>query len=298
MSQHEAPLSRDQAEQLLADPWTAASNWDVLPVGESVPARAIKALAPGLEVALAADTPTPAPAPTLAELGELSSSSYDLSVNQAGQLGIPVIGSVSGGASRRVVVLEWSRFKEFPEADGGIARYGFTVRFCLTVNKWNADLKVSLPFLSAQAELGNIQATWKMEVRGLAGPKINAAVILPQPLSVETFVIARQSLETIVAAINDPTTSYIPGLMISRTPPDTGEQKLRKSAVEAYALYAIYKGRPELRAESDLPSKQPGDEDILRGVYEQLGVETTGETPAQSIRETAKRILNGLSVGT
>ena len=44
------------------------------------------------------------------ELAELVSYTYDLTVRRAAELNIPVIGSVSGGFERRVVVYEWTRY--------------------------------------------------------------------------------------------------------------------------------------------------------------------------------------------
>lgn len=75
------------------------------------------------------------------ELGELTSLTYDLTVRRAGELNIPVAGTVSGGFDRRVLVWEWTRFKELHGSDGIRCRYGYTVRFCLTVSKWEAQAK-------------------------------------------------------------------------------------------------------------------------------------------------------------
>jgi hypothetical protein len=143
---------------------------------------------------------------TLGGLGELISYSYDLSVKQAGDLNIPVVGDVSGGFDRRVVVLEWTRYKTLFDADSVEYRYGYVIRFCLTVSKWEAQTQVRLPFLAAQAELGNIQASWLMQIRGLTGEKIDGVVLPPQELHVSTFAIAKQSLEAANGAVKDPTT--------------------------------------------------------------------------------------------
>jgi hypothetical protein len=156
---------------------------------------------------------------TTDDLEELVSYTYDLTVRRAGEFNIPVVGSVSGGFDRRVVVYEWTRYKEVDGAQEIKCRYGYAIRFCLTVSKWDVQAKLSLPFLSAQAELGNLQASWLMQVRGLVGPKIDAAVLPPQELKVETFVIARQSLEAVIAAIADPSTRFRPGVMLTRIDP-------------------------------------------------------------------------------
>lgn len=279
------PLNEFQVRQLFQEPWSARHELEFMPTGEERDGAQ--------DGARAGDIPQ-----SPAELGELTSSSYDLSVTRAGELNIPVVGSVGGGTSRRVVVLEWTRFKRLTEADGTELRYGFAIRFCLTVNKWSADLKLSLPFLSAQAELGNIQAAWTMEVRGLTGTKVNAAVLPPQPLSVETFVTARQSLEGIVAAINDPSTTFVPGILLSKTNPLGRDSRLRKSAIEAYALYSVFKGRNADRAVSGLTLKAPEEADSIRAVYESLDAPAGAEVPPESSRATARLILNGIKADT
>lgn len=275
-------LTEAEMKQILELPWPETSSLEGLPLGDPTEDRVDDAPIVG-------DIPQ-----TPAELGELTSSAYDLSVTRAGELNIPVVGSIGGGTSRRVVILEWTRFKRLPQPDGSELRYGFAIRFCLTVNKWNADLKISLPFLSAQAELGNIQAAWTMEVRGLVGAKIDATVLPPQPLSVETFVTARQSMEGIVGAISDPTTRFVPGILLSKTNPLGRDAQLRKSAVEAYALYCISRGRASARAESDLPMKSPDEGDLIRSVYDLLEVPNGAEAPSQAARDAARLILSGI----
>ena len=110
------------------------------------------------------------------ELNQLFSRTYDLTVTRAAELSVPVVGSVSGGMNRRVVVLEWTSFKVVREADGTETHWGYSVRLCVTVNKWEANMKVSLPFLAASAEVGEVQASWVLQVIALAGPKLNAAL--------------------------------------------------------------------------------------------------------------------------
>lgn len=176
---------------------------------------------------------------TANQLEELISHTYDLSFTRAGKLNIPVVGSVSGGYNRRVVIYEWTRFKALHDANGVEYRYGYVVRFCLTVSKWDAKTQINLPFLSAQAQLGNIQASWRMQIRGLVGPQIDAAVLPPQELKVETFVIAKQSLEAVITAINDPTTQFVPGVLLATIDPTSADVEYWLSAVRAYATYTL-----------------------------------------------------------
>lgn len=136
---------------------------------------------------------------SLTDLGRIEVQSYDLSITAAANLSIPVIGSAGGSANRRVVVLEQSAYREVPE-NGAVLQYGNAVRFCVTVTKWDANLKLTLPFLAASAEVGSIAAHWTLQILGLAGPKIAEAILPPAELNVEKFVLAKQSLECTSAA--------------------------------------------------------------------------------------------------
>jgi len=230
------------------------------------------------------------------QLGELVSYTYDLTVRRAGELSIPVVGSVTGGFDRRVVVYEWTRYKSVDGAAGLKCHYGYVIRFCLTVSKWDVQAKVSLPYLSAQAELGNLQASWLMQVRGLVGPKIDAVVLPPQELKVETFVIARQSLEKVIAAIGDPTTQFRAGIMLARIDPDTPAVDYWRSAVKAFAVESVRRGRTRSDAEARLGSADPTDHDTISEAYAFLGITNPTERPGTAAREQADRILRGLRV--
>ena len=230
------------------------------------------------------------------ELGELISYSYDLSVRKAAALNIPVVGTVSGGLNRRVIVLEWTRFKSLFDDARIEYRYGYVIRFCLTVNKWDMQSQLRLPFLTAQAEIGNIQASWLMQIRGLTGPKIDAAVLPPQELKVETFVIAKQSLEKIITAANDADTTFIPGILLSKINPSTPENEYWLSAVRAFALFNIRSGKSRSAVIAKLGNNDPGVVDEIEEVYINLGLEDPIQIPSANIREKAKSILHGIRV--
>lgn len=233
---------------------------------------------------------------TIDELGELVSYTYDLTVRRAGELSIPVVGSLAGGFDRRVVVYEWTRYKEISGAGGIRCLYGYVIRFCLTVSKWDAQVKVSLPFLSAQAELGNLQATWLMQVRGLVGPKIDAVVLPPQELKVETFVIARQSLEQVIAAVADPTTQFRSGILVARISPLSPEAGYWRAAVQAFAIDSVRRGRARSDAQSRLGSSDSADWDTITEAYTYLGVADPNANPGSPAREQAERLLRGVRV--
>lgn len=232
---------------------------------------------------------------TMEELGELLSFTYDMTVTQAMQLNIPVVGSVSGGNNRRVIIFEWTRYKALFGTNGIECRYGYVIRFCLTVNKWDAEGKLNLPFLTAQAELGNIQASWMMQVRGLTGSKLDAVILPPQDLKVETFIIAKQSLEAAIKAIADPTTRFVPGIVVGKVDPNSKESLYKISAVRAFALSSLRRGRTGADTQGRLGSTDTAAIDAINEAYTYCGVSNMVEKPNNAARETAGRLLGGIS---
>jgi hypothetical protein len=233
---------------------------------------------------------------TRAELGELISFSWDMTVRRALELNIPVAGSVSGGYDRRVVIWEWTQYKTLEGNGEAECRYGYVIRFCVTVSKWDAQAKVSLPFLSAQAELGNIQASWMMQVRGVTGPKLNSQILPPQELKVETFVIARQSIEAVIKAVDDPTTLFVPGILVARIDPALPESLYWTAAVQAFAVDCVRRGRSRVEAQTRLGSADPADVDVLTEIYGYFGITDPKQAPGSGPREAAERILRGIRV--
>jgi hypothetical protein len=233
---------------------------------------------------------------SLSDLGELLSYTYDMTVRRAGELNIPVVGGVSGGFDRRVVVYEWTRYKELSGTNGIKCRYGYVIRFCLTVSHWDVKAKVSLPFLSAQAELGNIQASWLMQVRGLSGPKIDAQILPPQELKVETFVIARRSLADVIGAVSDQSTKFHPGIVTARVDPNSPEVAYWQAVVRAFAVDSVRRGRKRADAQARLGSTDAGDADVIGEVYEFFGVPDPTAEPGAGARENALRLLRGVRV--
>ena len=231
---------------------------------------------------------------TTAELDELTSFTYDLSASRAGELNIPVAGSVGGSFNRRVVVYEWTRFKRLEDSEGVEHRYGYVIRFCLTVNKWDAQGKLTLPFLSAQAEIGNIQASWLMQVRGLVGPMIDAVVLPPRELDVETFVIAKQSLDSVITAINDPSTSFSPGVLLATVDPSAPETDYRQAAIKAFATFNLSRGRSLDRTLARLGSTDPVANDEIADVFAFFGISAPNEAPSNEARQRARLLLGGI----
>lgn len=155
---------------------------------------------------------------------------------------------------------------------------------------------MSLPFLSAQAELGNVQASWLMQVRGLVGPKIDSVVLPPQELKVETFVLARQSMEAVISAISDPSTRFSPGILLARVDPSSAPVLYWRSAVVAFSVDQVRRGRSRQQAIARLGPAEQTELDLVSEVYEYFGLTDPSAQPKSGARDQAQAILRGIRV--
>jgi hypothetical protein len=233
---------------------------------------------------------------TIEDLGELVAYTYDLSVTRAGELNIPVVGDISGGFDRRVVILEWTRYKELIDQEQIKYRYGYVIRFCLTVNQWKLQSQIRLPILAAKAELGEIKASWLMQIRGLKGKIIDEAILLPQELNVSTFVLAKQSLEKAIEAVHDPSTKFEPGILLATIDPTTPDTEYWLGAVKAYALSYIKRGKTQLEAIAKLGTPEPDVIDTIAETYIYLGVTDPASKPSDMAQKNAGKILRDFKV--
>lgn len=179
---------------------------------------------------------------SLDDLEQTVSRAYDMTLSKAVTMGIPVAGSMRGGDSRRVIVLERASFSVVERPDGVSEQWGYAIRFCATVNRRDADLRLSLPFLAASAELGHIEAQWMLHVIGLAGTEIDAASITPTDLDVETFVLAKQGLERLITAVRSEGTRFHAKRLARLTVQNNALSTYRTQVASAIAIGAIARG--------------------------------------------------------
>jgi hypothetical protein len=239
----------------------------------------------------ASDIPT-----SLDELFVQISHTYDLSLTAAAEASIPVVGSVSGGASRRVVVLERLVYKPVQEALG-TTFYGYAIRLGVTVNKLEASTKITLPFLAASAEVGAIEAKWALQVVGLAGDKIDSGAIPPTELNVETFVLAKQSLTALIGAVRDSTTRFTAQKVGTSRTADELDREYRTGIARAYALGRLERGRKLRDAVADLPFGKTELRDYITDFYRDFaGISDPQQEPPSAVRTRAQALLGGVKV--
>lgn len=221
---------------------------------------------------------------------------YNLSVTQAGKLKIPVVGSISGGYNRRVVVFERAAYKPIIDADLGELRYGYSIRLAITVSEWKVNGKINLPFLAASAELGQIEAAWRLQVVGLAGPLIDEYIPEPSELDVETFFIAKQSLKNLVTAINDPNTTFTAQLLAIYRPEDSQDHSYRLAAAQSYALGGLERRWTLQEALDRLNSNVVEVNDMIRDTYIAFDVPEFNAKPSKEVSSKARNLLGRVAV--
>jgi hypothetical protein len=85
----------------------------------------------------------------------------------AGELQVPGVGIEAGGDTSTFTFVQ-DTFRAVERRRAAITEFwGAAVRIAVTVNSWDAKLKLSLPLLAAKAEAGEVRAGYRFELIGL-----------------------------------------------------------------------------------------------------------------------------------
>ncbi len=196
--------------------------------------------------------------------------------------------------NRRVVVLERTAYKPIVAPDGVEYDYGYAIRLCVTVDRWDARMKATLPFLAASAEIGQIQASWTMQVLGLAGSEISSAQVPPTELSVESFVLAKQSLAKLITAVNDPGTRFMASLLATIKPADKLDEELRMGAARAFALSRIARRLSLEDTLNRIGSSDAAVNGAIQDVYARLVGGGPADRPSDGASAKCRQLLGGI----
>ncbi|HLO97700.1 MAG TPA: hypothetical protein VK171_03805 [Fimbriimonas sp.] len=245
-------------------------------------------------LAMATDDEIPT---SLDQLTISQSHVYELTYSAATQANIPVGGSVSGGASRRVIVMERYAAKALSRPDGE-ALLGYAVRLAISVSKRDASMKLSLPFLAASAEVGLIEAQWSLNVLGLIGQPIDAAILPPKELSVDTFVLAQQSLGNLITAVHNPQTRFTAEQILVRKTATQTELTQQRSIGFTYGLATIERRWELQRAMNELGAERDSVKEALVEVYASIGgLSDPLQKPSEEAQRTARKMLGEVNAG-
>lgn len=199
---------------------------------------------------------------TIDELPFQNSFSYDVSIETALKLNIPVM-EKSGSASSRILVLERMAYTRLPietndpKMKGAIGRYGYVLRMIVSVKRAAVNVKMSIATVAAHAQINALEASWQLQVIGVAGEKIDKLILSPSELDAKTLVVAQQSLEKLTEAVR--TATFLPqeiGLELPRTDTDFDASvgavfaiaRAHKGVVRKEALKEVDKAPDEFKA--------------------------------------------------
>lgn len=94
-------------------------------------------------------------------------------------------------------------------------------------------------------------------------------------------------MKAAIKAVSDPTTRFVPGIVVGKVDANSKESFYKLSAVRAFALSSLKRGRT---GASDTAAI-----DAITEAYTYCGVSSPAEKPNNAARETAGRLLGGIS---
>lgn len=251
-----------------------------------------EAVAPAADGPLAGLVPPPdcAQIPTAAELNEIEKSHYESDATFAGTLAQGLF-SASASGRRIVVVEDYYRGKYCTAPTGVRLLYGVGVRLRIGVSNIKGDVKLTLPFIAASAEVGAATAQYHLSVKGYTGTDISDLIPQPGDFNVESYVGLIEKIGKIQQLITkeiDKVTPVRLGIELAIDP----EAVLRSGVGTAWALSQISDGRSladALKAYSWTPEASAA----ISAVYANLQVDDAERPHGDAVR-TAQRLLGKL----
>jgi hypothetical protein len=234
---------------------------------------------------------------SLQDLENFKSFTSILSIDTALKLDIP-FGAKDSKFSRRVFIQDTLMYKDITDGEQKV-RYGVGVRWIVNTLKLDAKANISsLPFITASAEFGFVQATASFDVLGLKSAEIAKAIPTPTKLDIETYVEMAEALKTIKGLIYDAKTEVNPQLIaVLGRERDRMEDDYRDALATGWALNRIKDGKRLQDIIHDKEMQAPMFMDVVKSVY----LDITGTTalhakPEDDARTRAKKLLDGLVV--
>jgi hypothetical protein len=180
--------------------------------------------------------------PTATELDELDKRRFESDASFAGSLSQGLF-SGSGGGRRLVVVEDFYRGKYCTAPSGERLLYGAAVRLRVGISEIKAEMKLTLPFIAASAEVGSARAFYHLSVKGYTGP--NIAELIPEPgdFNVETYVGLMDKITKIQKLLTSDTANIKPVRLAIDVPDTDAAFVLRSSVGTTWALSQIADGK-------------------------------------------------------
>jgi len=112
-----------------------------------------------------------------------------------------------------VIVQEFSMYRVL-EKD---LREGVAIRLVITVNeKARKIATMSIPNIAAKSENRRLNATIHLEIKGISGPKISAAIPMPTELNFSTLMQMYKAMDEIKSFMWDPDVELVPQIIAQK----------------------------------------------------------------------------------
>ena len=108
----------------------------------------------------------------------------------------------------------------------------------------------------------------------------------------------RRGVRATTIACSDPSTKFVPGIVLSKIDPVEPEALCWLSAVRAYAAASLARGRTRAEAVGRLGAKDPAADDIITETYELFGVTDPAAHPGDPARKRASAVLRNIKLET
>jgi hypothetical protein len=179
--------------------------------------------------------------PLASELDEIDKSHFESDATFAGSLAQGLFSANASG--RRIVVVEdFYRGKHCLGPSDQRILYGSAVRLRVGVSNFTGDIKLTLPFIAASAEVGSARAQYHLSVRGYKGTAIAELIPEPGDFDVQSYVGLIEKIAAIQKLITQDIDNVVP-VRLGIEAPDNPQAVLRSSVGTVWALGQIADGR-------------------------------------------------------
>jgi hypothetical protein len=167
-------------------------------------------------------------------------SDSHISVTAALQIGMPPF-NVDSSLKSRVIVREIRNYTE-RETAAGTEIWGVSIRLMVAVQSAKLESKLTLPIVTAQAQLGLLEAHAHLSVRGFTDSGVFELGPGFEDLDVESYGKYTEASDKIRSYIGSHWASVAPVLLAKRLATPAGDAELEQAVISNAVVFAIYEG--------------------------------------------------------
>ncbi len=162
--------------------------------------------------AIAGLNPKSPPRPDVSELACWSQENYQLDTKAAAHLGFP-IARLGAELQRTLLIFGTSRWADTDSGDGHVYRFGVALRVLVHVTSTTIKGDVTLPSVAADVQLGNVQASAQLLVRGYNGSTLGTLLPPWQSFDVDSYAAYMAAISAIQNEVMAHDENIVPQLL-------------------------------------------------------------------------------------